>query len=95
MNENPRIVKVRDDIVFREEDDGAFLFDPDNGRLCYLNPVGIDIWNLCRQPIAEDAIVHALVESYSGTPQAQITSDCASFLDELERLGFLEPAKEW
>jgi hypothetical protein len=87
-------VKVRDDIVFREEDDGAFLFDPDNGRLCYLNPIGIDIWKLCRQPIAEEAIINALFESYSGVTQEQIASDCASFLNELERMGFLEHPEE-
>ena len=36
MNLAQRYTK-NDNIVFREEDDGAFLFDPDTGNLKYLN----------------------------------------------------------
>lgn len=90
MKKKSRQVKVRAEVVFREEDEGAFLFDPDNGRLCYLNAIGIDIWKMCQRCLAEDDIVEALVESYSGAPPQQIASDCAAFLDELDRLGFTE-----
>jgi hypothetical protein len=89
MKDTPCHIQVRDDVVFREEDDGAFLFDPENGRLCYLNDLGIDIWKMCRGAATREDIVKALTANYPGTSQAQIASDCASFFQELERLGFL------
>jgi hypothetical protein len=89
MTDKTQTIKVRDDIVLREEADGAFLFDPENGRLCYLNDVGIDIWKMCRKAPARDQVVTALAAEYPEVSQAQIKSDCASFFEELDRLGFL------
>lgn len=90
MTARARKVHIRDDVVLREEDEGAFLFDPVNGRLCYLNQIGIDILKMCRQPVAENDIVNALAASYPEAPPKQIAADCGSFLEELNRLGFTE-----
>ena len=42
--------KANPEIVLRTEEDGAFLFDPDSGRICFVNEVGISIWKLCEDP---------------------------------------------
>ncbi len=79
----------RQEVVLREEDDGAFLFDPDSGRLCYLNEVGIAIWKLCLQPINRAEIVNKICAEYPQIPEKQISDDCSAFLGDLERLGFI------
>jgi len=33
--------------VFRQEEDGAFLFDPETGNLKYLNAMGVNVYELC------------------------------------------------
>lgn len=89
MGETKPTLKIRDDVVLRREADGAFLFDPENGRLCYLNPIGIDIWNMCRQPVTADQVTRRLAEQYPEESGEKIASDCKSFLNELQRLGFV------
>lgn len=89
MADNARKIRIREDVVLREEDEGAFLFDPENGRLCYLNMIGIDVWNMCRQPVSEDTITRLLFERYPEESQDRIESDCDSFLGELDRLGLI------
>lgn len=90
MADRVRKIKIRDDVVLREEDEGAFLFDPENGRLCHLNIMGIDVWNMCRQPVTEDHITRSLIALYPEESADRIASDCGSFLSELSRLGFID-----
>ena len=89
MSYKQKGVQVKREIVLREEDDGAFLFDPDTGRLCYLNDVGITIWKLCRKPIEQDQIVKKRASEYPDTSNTQIADDCSVFLNDLDNLGFL------
>lgn len=89
MSRKQDMVRVRKEIVLREEDDGAFLFDPDSGRLCYLNEVGIAIWKLCRKPIEQDYIIEWLAAEYPDISDTQLADDCTAFLNDLDNLGFL------
>ena len=89
MADTLRTFKIRDDVVLREEDAGAFLFDPENGRLCYLNTIGIDVWNMCRRPVTADHVTRSLISQYPDESADRIASDCGSFLSELDRMGFI------
>ena len=40
LNEKGNI-KIKQDIVLREEEEGSFLFDPNTGRICFLNEIPI------------------------------------------------------
>jgi hypothetical protein len=77
------------DIVLREEDEGAFLFDPDSGRICYLNDLGITIWKWCQESTQTERIVHAISTEYPEIAPERISEDCCSFLDDLQDFGFL------
>jgi hypothetical protein len=87
-------IEVNPEIVLREEDEGAFLFDPDSGRICYLNEVGIMIWKLCRKPIETERIIAAISSEYPEIPKARVSQDCLSFLDDLKGFGFLAKAPQ-
>jgi hypothetical protein len=87
-------VRIISEIVLREEDEGAFLFDPDTGRICYLNEVAITIWKLCRKPIETDRIIKEISSEYPEITPEQISNDCLSFLDDLKNFGFLATGAE-
>jgi hypothetical protein len=89
MSDSDNKIWARQEVVLREEDDGAFLFDPDSGRLCYLNEVGITIWKMCGQPINRTDIIHNICAEFPEIPEKQVCDDCAAFLGDLDRLGFM------
>ena len=80
---------VNPNIVFREEEDGAFLFDPDTGNLKCLNPLGGLIWLACdgTRPLAE--IEQELVDRYPQALPETVKSELREFLEELFDLGYL------
>jgi len=82
------------EIVLRTEEDGAFLFDPDSGRICFVNEVGITIWRLCENPAALADIIQHVGKEYTEVPDEDVAADCRSFLDQLDKLGFLLPKAE-
>jgi len=94
MFDDTREVIVKKEIVLREEDDGAFLFDPDTGRICYLNDLGIVIWKSCEESKTPDRLIDEISPGYPEIPKEQIKEDCLNFLDDLERLGFLQAETE-
>jgi hypothetical protein len=52
-------------LVLREEDDCALIYDPDTGAVRLLNPTAVAVWKLLdgRRTLAE--VVEALRESFS------------------------------
>lgn len=87
-------IRINQDIVFREEEEGAFLFDPDTGRICYLNELGVHIWKSCREPQTPERLASEICLNFPEVPKDQIIKDCMKFLEDLGRLGFLVREKE-
>ena len=82
------------EIVLRTEEDGAFLFDPDSGRICFVNEVGTTIWRLCKKPVTFSEIINQVGLAYSDVPADTVAVDCRDFLNQLEKLDFLLPTAE-
>ncbi|MBN1832496.1 MAG: PqqD family protein [Deltaproteobacteria bacterium] len=82
-------IRVNQNIVFREEEEGAFLFDPDSGRIFHLNEVGTYVWKSCMKAKRPEQIIQALCLDFSEISHKQIERDCMKFFDDLGRLGFL------
>lgn len=87
-------VHINKEIVMREEDDGAFLFNPDTGRICYLNELGVSMWKLCEKPKTPEQLIGTVHSEYPDVPKDQISNDCMKFLDDLQGLGCLSIAYE-
>ena len=83
----PRMTK---DIVFREEDDGAFLFDPIKDELRCLNDTGVLIYKAVNGKNSIDDIVKELTGIYPEVEEGQIREDVESFMEDLETRGYLE-----
>ena len=89
MSARSEKVTINPAIVLREEDEGAFLFDPESGRICYLNELGITIWKLCQKPTKTDRIINTISSEYPDIALERISEDCGSFLEDLQGFGFL------
>lgn len=76
------------DIVFREEEEGAFLFDPDTGELKCLNPLGSAVWKLLGGSNSQKEIESLILKRYPGIPLPTVHRDVASFLQELIDMGY-------
>lgn len=77
------------DIVYREEEDGAFLFDPNTGDLKCLNPIGSVIWLLCDGSLSSEQIEHGVSKKYPQIPRETVYQELQSFFQELFDMGYL------
>ncbi len=80
---------VNPDIVYREEEDGAFLFDPNTGELKCLSPMGSVIWLLCDGSLSLEQIEHGVSQKYPQIPLKTVCQELQSFLQELFDTGYL------
>ncbi len=90
MNSAQRYIK-NNNIVFREEDDGAFLFDPDTGNLKYLNQSAKETFLRIDGQNDLSQIANRLLELYPDEDAEQVRNDVESFLKELIENSFAFP----
>lgn len=86
-----RRFKQNEDIVYREEDDGAFLFDPDSGELRYMNRSGRETYLMLNGDNDINQVVHNIHELYPEMDPTQIQKDIEDFLKNLEENHFILP----
>lgn len=77
------------DIVFREENEGSFLFDPNTGDLKCLNLMGSVIWKLCDGLLSIRQIEQRISERYPKIQQETIHKELSNFLKELFDMGYI------
>ena len=94
MSKKKAVLMINPEIVFREEDDGAFLFDPDTGRLCYLNELGTVMWKHFGRRLPKQEIIEMVAAEYPEVSVTQISSDCRQFIDDLKAFGFIKTAEK-
>jgi hypothetical protein len=74
------------DCIFREEEDGAFLFDPETGNLKFIN----NIYQLCDGRMTVGDITSLVIENYRDISSKQIEDDIKVFLKNLVEMEFLK-----
>jgi len=83
--------KQNKEIVYREEDEGAFLFDPDTGDLRYMNRSGRETFLMLKGDKDIKQVVHNMLDLYPEVEPAQMQSDVEDFLKDLEENHFILP----
>ena len=76
-------------IVYREEDDGAFLFDPNTGNLKYMNRSARLIYGMLDGRHDINEVIRKLQEVYLEAGEEQIRKDVDILLAQLEENGFI------
>ena len=77
-------IKANTDIVYREEEGEALLFNPDSGAIKVLNSTGNIIWKLCDGSRDKDQIVEELVKAFPEIKRENLEKDLAEFLKQVE-----------
>ncbi len=72
-----------DEIVFREEGEGAFLFDPVNGNLKYLNRSGKEIYLMIDGSREIVRLLGSVTGIYPDSDRDEIEKDLDAFLNDL------------
>ena len=78
-------------IVYREEHEGAFLFNPDTGNLKYMNQSGKEIFLMLSDQQDINQVINHALGLFIDLERHQIENDLEVFLKELEENDFLSP----
>lgn len=89
MTEETIVVK-KEDTILREEDGGAFIFDPESGDLKFLNLTGVAVLKMCESKRQVGDIVKSLWEAYKEVPEEQVRQDVFNFLESLLSSEFIQ-----
>ncbi len=76
-------------IVYREEEDGAFLFDPETGNLKYMNHSAKEAFLMLNGQKDVNRLIQYLLTLYPDMDFKQIQKDIGSFIEQLEVNGFI------
>jgi len=87
-----RIFTQNQKIVYREEDDGAFLFDPDTGDLRYMNHTGKEAFALLMGDKDFEQIIDHLLQLYPEVERSRMQTDVEVFLMDLEQRHIILPS---
>ena len=71
---------VNSGIIFREDDDGAFLFDPNTGNLKYMNRLAQKTFLMIEGRKDVDQLINYILELYPDIGLEQIRKDVESFI---------------
>lgn len=83
-----------ENVVFREEDEGAFLFDPDTGDLKFMNLSGKEAFLMLDGEKDLEQITGHLLERYPQVEPEQVRKDLETFIKDLEENRFIRLVNE-
>ena len=80
---------INEEIVYREEDDGAFLFDPDSVNLKYMNFTAREIFLMLKEKGDLGQAIAHLHGQHPDVDREQVQKDMETFLGQLEENAFI------
>jgi hypothetical protein len=88
MNDQRRF-SIRKELVFKKEEDVAFLFDPATGDLKFANATATTIISMLNAKKTVASIVDRLCRQYPDVSAAQIEKDLEALIAGLADCGFI------
>ena len=83
-------VKTNPNIICRQEEDGAFLFNVEDGSIKVLNFLGYRIWKLCNGNFTLEDIINNIKSEYPNVSEEVIEKDVKDFIDYLRKISLVE-----
>lgn len=87
--DDPRRFAIRENLVVREEEDGAFLFDPVTGALKYANAAAKEIFLMLKDEKGVTEIVRQMIRQYPDVSEDRMREDVNGLIESLTAEGFL------
>jgi hypothetical protein len=72
------------EILERRIEDSAFLVNPENETVFYLNPLGAGLWHLLAEPTSIAEVVRIVQQAFPDFAPEEIASDVTTRIIELE-----------
>ena len=88
---NP-VYKQNKEVIFRQEQDEAILFNPDNSDIVVINSTGCFIWPMCNGKNTKENIAAKIAEKFD-VDKKKASKDLEGFISDLEKRNFLEKLK--
>ena len=79
-------------MVYREEEDGAFLFNPETGDLRYMNRSGREAYSMLNGEKDFGRVVQNMLDLYPDADPSQLQNDVETFFGDLEKNHFILPS---
>ena len=76
--------------IFRKEENGAYLYNPDSGDLRYVNKIGTSLYELCDGLHRAEEMITRIANEYRSVPMDQIEKDVDRFLADLLRMDLIK-----
>jgi hypothetical protein len=86
-----QIYTLHESVIFKKEDDGGFLFDPENGNLKYVNRTARAILEQIDGRSDLHQMVRGLQRRYPDQTTAALCKDVVDFFRELMANDFVAP----
>ena len=80
----------KEHVIYKEEADGAFLFDPKSGNLKYMNRIGKEMFLMLDGSRGVKHVIEAFLERYPEVNPDRIQDDIKGFFQQLAENGFIE-----
>jgi methyltransferase-like protein len=77
------------EVIFRQEEDEAIIFNPDNSDIIVINSTGCFIWQSCDGKNTTEEIVNKMLDELDVTAE-RANKDLDQFLSDLEKRNFLK-----
>lgn len=81
-------------IVYREEEDGAFLFDPETGNLKYMNHSAKETFLMLNGQKDVSRLIQYMLTLYTDVDVKKIQNDVEIFLKQLKENRFISSLDE-
>jgi hypothetical protein len=75
--------------ILRKDVEGAYLYEPDSGKLLYINSMGLSLYELCDGAHTRDEIVAKMEDCYDA-PMNTLRNDVIGFLDSMAERSFIK-----
>lgn len=79
----------KEHVVYKEEADGAFLFDPKSGNLKYMNRIGKEMFLMLDGNRGVNQVMDAFLERYPEMNPECLQADIEGFFNQLADNGFI------
>jgi len=83
------VYKQNKEVIFRQEQEEAILFNPDNSDIVFINSTGCFIWDLCNGKNSQKDIIDTMLNEFD-TTKDKAEEDLSKFLSDLESRKFVE-----
>jgi len=86
------IYRQNKNVIFRQEEDEAIIFNPDNSDIVVINSTGCLIWPLCDGRHTKKEMVDKITGDFKVTAK-KAKKDLDIFLSDLQKKNFVEKVK--